>query len=86
MKAQWLLLPALTGCVSAELKGRNFMESCHDVDLIRRGALYATCSAKDKQWDEAEVQLDLNGCLGWGPSEDLEKVNSLGNELFPSKK
>ncbi|KAJ4417986.1 hypothetical protein N0V82_005838 [Gnomoniopsis sp. IMI 355080] len=86
MKTRWLLLlPALSGCVSAELAGRNLMKSCHDVDLIGPGALYAACSAKDKNLDEAESKLDLNGCLGWGPSEELEKANVVGHRLFPSE-
>lgn len=87
MKGQWLLLAALAGCISAEARqDRSFMTVCSELELDpSRGLLNAFCSSQSSGKADHVSQVDLNGCLGWGPTSDFEPIPSVENELYPAR-
>lgn len=85
MKGLWLLLPALAGFVSGELERHNFMTSCSEIGLDpNRGLLNAFCLSQSSEKADHISQVDLNGCLGWGPSGKVEDLDLPKNRLVPS--
>lgn len=86
MKMLWLLLPALAGCISAEESDRSFITSCSQIELDpSRGFLYAFCSSLSSEKVDHVSQVDLNGCLAWGPVNGPEFMKDSENELFPAE-
>lgn len=86
MKGFLLLLPALAGCVFGELERRNFMTSCSEIELDPdRGLLNGFCSSKSNEKANHVSQVDLNGCLGWGPFGKFDELGlSPKNKLVPA--
>ncbi|PSR82385.1 hypothetical protein BD289DRAFT_483901 [Coniella lustricola] len=85
MKSPWLLPVLSTACVSALDAGSSFMSLCSDISLNpSTGVLSAGCNLSASDTAPINSSVDLNGCLGWGPSRESEPIKYMENEIYPS--
>lgn len=61
------------------------MTSCSEIELDpNRGLLNAFCPSQSSEKVDHVSQVDLNGCLGWGPSGKAGDIDLLKNKLVPA--
>lgn len=87
MKPSWLVPVLSTACASTLDVEGSFMHLCSDISLHpNTGVLSASCNLGSSDAVPVNTSVDLNGCLGWGPSLEPEPIKYSENEIYPSVK
>lgn len=85
MKPSWVVPVLFTACASALDVQSSFMDLCSDISLSpNTGVLSASCKPDSSDAAAVDTSVDLNGCLGWGPSHDPEPIKYMENEIYRS--